>query len=274
MDNSTLAKKPLVIGQSQQAPCPLNKTAAIEHLTLTAKQAAAWGVQLLVLPEMSLSGYNLTLEEIKRIAEPHNGELFDAVATICQQLNIAVVYGYAEVDDNQRLFNSIQLIDSDGKARLHYRKTHLWGELDRGLFTAGDVLSSVVELHGWQIAAAICYDVEFPETVRSLALAGAEVIVVPTGLMSPWTFVAQNIVPVRAAENGVFIAYTNYCGNERDIAYVGNSTTVDPTGAVLARALEQPVLLTATLNPQTLVDARSKLPYLNDRRPELYLEQK
>ncbi len=274
MSKRTVSRNPLVIGQSQQLPCALNKVAAIKHLGLIAKQAADWGVQLLVLPEMSLTGYNLTVEEIKRVAEPRDGELFNQVAKLCQQNNIAIVYGYAEIDEQQRLFNSIQLINNEGNACLHYRKTHLWGELDRRLFTAGNALSPVVEFAGWKIAAAICYDVEFPETLRTLALDGAEVIVIPTGLMSPWTFVAQHMVPVRAAENGVFIAYTNYCGDERDLTYVGHSSIVDPAGAVLAGAKEQPVLLTATLNPESLENARKALPYLDERRPELYVARK
>ena len=88
--------------------------------------------------------------------------------------------------------------------------------------------------------------------------------------MSPYSEVAEKVVPVRAYENRMFVAYTNYCGAERDLHYVGCSSIADPNGLVLASATSESVLLTATLKRSALHDARASLPYLLERRPELY----
>lgn len=260
----------LVIAQSQQAPSPMNIEGTLKHLATTAAQCAEWGVNLLVLPEMCLTGYNLTPDEIAPLAEPADGYLFESVAALCQKHNLAIVYGYAEKNGTKEIFNSAQLVDQSGISQLNYRKAHLWGELDRSLFSAGDTLSPVVSVCGWKIGAAICYDAEFPETLRHLAIKGAELVVIPTGLMSPWSEVAEKVMPVRAYENRLFVAYTNYCGDERELSYVGHSCIADPNGHILASAAKDPVILTATLERSVLKDSRATLPYLTERRPELY----
>ncbi len=261
----------LIIGQSQQMPLPMDVEGNLKQLANSAGQCADWGVQLLVLPEMSLTGYNLTPQEVCEIADPVDGFVFDSIAMLCQKHNIAIAYGYAEKDASGQIFNSAQLIDHTGISLLNYRKTHLWGQLDRTLFTAGAELSPIVTVRGWKIGAAICYDAEFPEVLRHLAVHGAELVVIPTGLMSPWTAVAEQVIPVRAYENRLYIAYTNYCGEERDLSYVGHSCIAAPDGHILASAKSQPILLTATLTRAKLESARHELPYLTERRPELYL---
>jgi len=262
----------LIIAQSQQTPMPLQVAKATAQLNHTAQQAAAWGAQLLVLPEMCMTGYNLTAQEIQTVAESSNGPLYNNIAALAQKHQLAIAYGYAERGQNKTIYNAVQLIDQHGNALLNYRKTHLWGDLDRRLFVPGNALSSVVTISGWRVGAAICYDIEFPETTRHLALQGAELVIVPTGLMQPWRDVATKVVPVRAYENRFFMAYTNYSGTERELCYEGYSCIADPNGYVLASAVDKPVILTATLQRSVLTQARQDLPYLANRRPELYAQ--
>jgi len=146
----------------------------------------------------------------------------------------------------------------------------LWGDQDRSLFSQGEDLVPVFEWHGWKIGMLICYDIEFPENVRRLALEGAELILTPTALMSPWTTVADLIVPARACENQLFIAYANFCGNEHEQHYVGHSCIVGPDGNNLAKAADKEVMLVASLSKSSITDIRTALPYHHDRRPELY----
>lgn len=267
---NTESNDKLVIAQYQQIPTPLDKEGSVSCLAEQAAQAELWGVQLLVLPEMSMTGYNLSIAEVNEVAEESNGALFESIAAICQRHNLAVMYGYAERGSDNNIYNTAQIIDKTGASILNYQKTHLWGDLDRKLFSAGKALSPVVDIDGWRVAAAICYDIEFPETLRHLAIQGAELAVVPTGLMAPYSEVATQVVPVRAYENRMFVAYTNYCGTERDLSYVGHSSIADPNGLVLASARDEPVLLSATLERSVLKEARLTLPYLAERRPELY----
>ncbi len=260
----------LIIGVSQQEPNPLDVNGTLSRLSRTAEQAALWDVQILALPEMSVTGYNITAKEIAHVAEASDGPIFQSIAKLCQTHKLAILYGYAETDGNGNYFNSAQLIDEHGNSLLNYHKTHLWGALDRSLFQPGASLSPVIQVCGWNLGVAICYDAEFPETLRHLVVHGAELAIVPTGLMSPWTEVAEQVIPVRAYENRMFVAYANYCGDERDLSYVGHSCIADPNGQVLASGKSEPVLLTATLERNVLANARTSLPYLTERRPELY----
>lgn len=261
------AKLTLAIHQHRSTPAALNQSLA--RIGIQAHKAAADQADLLVVPEASLTGYNMPLNTAQSVAVSRNSATTEKIQSICQQANIAIAYGYIERAGNS-LFNSVHVIDSSGNSTAHYRKCHLWGELDRKLFKAGNNFSPVFHLSGWQLGLLICYDIEFPEASRHLALQGAELIVAPTALMHPWTFVADHITRVRAAENQVYLAYANFCDSENDIDYVGRSCIVGPDGCDLARADSTPTLLQATLNKQAILDIRAKLPYHRDRRPALY----
>ena len=138
------------------------------------------------------------------------------------------------------------------RAFADYRKCHLFGELDRAMFRAGSGPSALVDLCGVRIGLLICYDVEFPESVRLLALAGADLVAVPTALMDPFEVVARTVVPARAIENQVFLAYANRCGREGDLRYCGQSCVVGPDGADLARAGRGEELILAELDLERL----------------------
>lgn len=264
----------LKIALLQHQPHPDNLSAALQRLDENAASAADQGCTLIVVPEASVTGYNIPKPVMQGVALYADGDTTHAISAICRRHKIAIAYGFAE-QHNGDYFNCVQLIDKNGQVIGKYRKTHLWGDLDRTLFSAGDTLacspSTLAQIDGWKIGILICYDIEFPETVRHLALAGADLILTPTGLMQPWREVAERVVPVRAYENQLFIAYANYCGHEGDLSYEGRSCIVGPDGKDLARAAQDPVLLTATLQRQSITAARQALPYHRDRRPELYL---
>jgi len=142
------------------------------------------------------------------------------------------------------------------------------------LFNAGDTFSPLFDYKGWKIGLLICYDVEFPETVRHHALAGAELVLIPTALMNPWDFVANDVTRVRAAENQLYVAYANYCGVENSLNYAGKSCIAGPEGNTLANAGNDEELISATLTKQAIHDIRKRLPYHADRRELLYQSAK
>ena len=146
---------------------------ALRRLDQQARQARSQGADLLVCPEMSLTGYAIGAERVQALAEPSDGPLAQAVAAIARQHRIAIVYGYPERHPaGGKPFNAVQCIDDTGEPIGHYRKTHLFGELDHQQLTAGDAASQVFACRGWRLGMLICYDVEFPETTRLLALQG------------------------------------------------------------------------------------------------------
>jgi predicted amidohydrolase len=128
----------------------------------------------------------------------------------------------------------------------------------------------MAEIDGVRLGILICYDVEFPEAVRGLALHGADVVVVPTALMRPYEFVPRVLIPARAYENSVCVAYANHCGREDDLEYPGESCIVGPDGALLARAGDGEEMIRAELTPTMFTRARAFNSFLSDRRPGLY----
>ncbi|MBC3256287.1 carbon-nitrogen hydrolase family protein [Pseudomonas paralactis] len=252
----------------QCPPLPLDVAGNIQRLRQLAQEAS--DADVLVLPEMFLSGYNIGAEAVGALAEAQDGVSAQAIAEIAQNAGLAILYGYPERADNGQIYNAIQLIDADGQRLCNYRKTHLFGDLDRAMFSAGDDDFPVVELNGWKLGFLICYDLEFPENTRRLALAGAELILVPTANMVPFDFVADVTVRSRAFENQCFVAYANYCGHEGEIHYCGQSSIAAPDGQRIAQAGLDEALIVGTLDRQSILNARAANHYLQDRRPELY----
>ncbi|WP_406328487.1 carbon-nitrogen hydrolase family protein [Streptomyces sp. NBC_00203] len=240
----------------------------LKVLDETAGRAAAAGAGLVAAPEMFLTGYAIG-DDIARLAEPADGDSADAIAEIAARHGVAVAYGYPE-RDGERVFNSAQLISADGTRLANYRKTHLFGCFERNHFTPGEQPVVQAELNGLRVGLMICYDVEFPENVRAHALAGTDLLVVPTAQMHPFQFVAESVVPVRAFENQMYVAYVNRVGPEGEFEFVGLSTLAGPDGVARARAGRGEELVFADADPVFLAASRETNPYLKDRRPGLY----
>ncbi len=218
---------PLRTALLQSSGRPGSVEANLKVLDEAAGRAAAAGAGLLVCPEMFLTGYAIGAD-VHRLAEPADGESADAVADIAVRHGHAVHYGYPE-RDGERVYNSAQLIGPDGARLANYRKTHLFGCFEQEWFTPGDDTVVQAELGGLTVGLMICYDVEFPENVRAHALAGTDLLLVPTAQMHPFQFVAESVVPVRAFENQMYVAYVNRTGPEGEFEFVGLSCRPAPT---------------------------------------------
>ena len=249
---------------------PATTAEALQRMDVSAAQARAQGAELLITPEMYLTGYAIGADRVAALAEPVDGPLAQAVASIAQRHGIAIVYGYTEHNPSGKPFNAAQAIDADGARLTNTRKTHLFGDADRAMFSAGEQAPAVFEFNGWKLGLLICYDLEFPENARRLAAAGAELILVPTANMVPYGFIAEVTVRSRAFENQCYVAYANYCGKEMDFEYCGLSSIAGADGQQIAKAGRDEALIVGTLDKATLASARSAFTYLNDRRPDLY----
>ncbi len=244
-----------------------NVASALARMRRQASAAAEAGAALSIFPEMFLTGYNIG-DAVFGLAEPADGPSAAAVESIARDSGVSILYGYPE-RSGQQIFNSALLVHPSRGATANYRKTHLYGREEKRLFALGDDLV-LAELDGLKVGILICYDVEFPETVRALALAGAELIAVPTALIEPFDIVARTLVPARAFENQVYVAYAGMCDREGSLGYCGLSCIVGPDGKDLARAGTEPALLIADIDPSAITDGKQANPYLADRRPELY----
>ena len=253
----------------QAAGTPGDVAANLDAVRRAAREAADGGARLVVFPEAFVTGYNVGAELLLALAEPADGAHVRALREIAAGTGIAVLCGYAELEGDA-VFNSAVLIDREGTVLLNYRKTHLYGDLDRGAFRAGDALAPVVEVDGVRVGVLVCYDIEFPEPARRLALEGAQLIAVPTALMEPSGWIAERLVPARAAENQLFVAYCNRVGTEGDLDYVGLSSVTGPAGEPAATAPRgEQRLVFAEVDPAAIDEAKGRHDYLRDRRTDL-----
>jgi nitrilase len=242
----------------------------LQALERHAAEVAARGARVLVTPELYATGYNIGADAIAALAEPADGPIALTVAEIARRHRIAIAYGYPERDGDDVVRNAVQLIDREGARLANYRKTHLFGDVDRAAFAAGDELVVQAKLDDVTVGFLICYDVEFPEAVRAHALAGTQVLLVPTALMRPFEYVARQIVPARAVESQLFVVYANHVGVERDFEYCGESCVVAPDGRELARLGDHEEIGVAEISLRDLAASRDLNTYLQDRRTDLY----
>lgn len=261
-------RRPLTLALLQCPSQPGDVAANLERLQQAARQARAQGADLLLLPEMYLTGYAIGAEAVQALAQPASGAYHQAVARIARAHDLAIVFGYPERDAAGPVYNAAQWIDRTGALVLNYRKTHLYGDMDRRQFSAGavdDTPAALGQLQGWNIGLLICYDVEFPENTRRLALAGADAVLVPTANMDRYDFVPNTLVPTRAFENQMVLAYANYCGQEGTLRYGGLSSVVDALGQPLAQGGRNEGLLLARLDSAALDEARRQQTHLREQ---------
>jgi predicted amidohydrolase len=240
--------------------------ANLATLEAAAAEAAEGGADLLIAPELATTGYGAGAA-IRDLAEPADGPQVCRLRAAAARHGLVIVAGFAERADGT-VYNALACVRRDAAAAI-YRKTHLYADYERALFTPGNICTSLVGIGGLRAGFLICYDVEFPENVRRLAGAGAELVLVPTALPAgPHAgFIARQLVPVRAFENQVFVVYANHAGADARFSYAGLSRAVAPDGGLLAVSENnEPALLFADIDPTAYDDSRQANSYLQDLR--------
>jgi predicted amidohydrolase len=249
----------------QCQPGPLDVEGNLRRLDEICATAAARQVAVLVTPEMFASGYGLTPDQVSSLAEDPGGPTEAAVAQIARRHRLAIVYGHPQSAASGRPYNAATLVGPDGVVRGRHRKAHLFGDVDRTLFSPSPERPAAFDFDGSRVGLLICYDVEFPEAVRRLAVDGARTVLVPTANMVGYEVVQQLLVRARACENGCGLVYANYCGADDLFEYNGGSVICGPGGEVLAAAGAQGEELIVADLP-----GESAGTYLADRRADLY----
>jgi predicted amidohydrolase len=255
----------IALYQGAGKPIKIEENLAI--IQAQALAAAERSADLIIFPELFLTGYNIG-PTVQELAQADDGPACRRISPIAHEANIAILYGYPQ-KLGPEVYNSALLVDSKGNTRANYRKTHLFGSYEKKYFKPGDALI-MVELEGVNIGILICYDVEFPEAVRALANAGADLIAVPTALMKDYCRVAEHVVPVRAYESEIYVAYVNRCGSEGDLTYCGRACLVGPDGRDILRAGGSEELLIGDIDKNAIAAERETNPVIKDLRPDLY----
>ena len=172
----------LGVYQAQAAFGPGATARNLERMEMAARTAAERGVQLLAFPELYLPGYTLSPEQAREVAEYKDGPSITRAREVAKELSLALVLPYAEKaeeDGAMMYFDSMAVISAKGELLFSYRKTHLYGRQERDNWDFGGNLSPVVPINGLPVGVLNCYECEFPELSRILALKGAKLIVGP-----------------------------------------------------------------------------------------------
>ncbi|MFC2013248.1 carbon-nitrogen hydrolase family protein [Chloroflexota bacterium] len=242
-----------------------------------ARKAAADKARLMVFPECALTGYIFySRKEAIPYAETVPGPTTETLASLCRELDVYIVFGLLE-KENDKLFNTAALLGPQGFIA-GYRKNHPpFLGIDR-FVDRGDRPFQVHPTPIGNIGLEICYDICFPESSRVIALAGADILALPTNFPQDRGEKLNVCVRSRAIENKVHVVSADRIGSERDYTFAGLSNIVDATGDILSLAsTDREEIIYGNVN---LEAAREKsvirIPgvwethYWRDRRPELY----
>ncbi len=276
-----------LIAAAVQISCTDDVEANLDKLEHHVRAAARRGAQLVVLQEL-FEGVYFCMDEDKRHnvrARPLDGHPTVArMAALARETGTVLPVSLFE-RDGSRLFNTLVMIDADGKVLGHYRKSHIPdspGYSEKLYFADGDTGFRVFETAAGKIGAGVCWDQWFPEAARAMVLMGAEVLIYPTAIGSEpsypgwdsrdhWQRVMQghagaNLTPVIAANRiGVEKGETN------EVVFYGSSFITDHTGAKLAEADRvSESVITAALDLDEIAAARRSWGVFRDRRPDLY----
>lgn len=186
---------------------------------------------LVVFPELFLSGY--TTEGLDELAVDLHAPEVESIAYAAREASTAVVFGAPERMEGGYA-NSAICVDRLGGLACVYRKTHLFGD-ERDAFSAGDELV-VVDLDGLKVGLMICFDVEFPEVARTLAQAGADLLVTISANMDPFGRDHETFCAARALENGLPHLYVNQVGKGERFTFAGGTFFVSADGERSAEA--------------------------------------
>jgi predicted amidohydrolase len=254
-----------------------DKSTNLDRIEDRIREADRQGARLVVFPECAVTGYCFeSLEEARSVAEPVAGPSVRRLEAICRETECFAVVGSIEADGS-RIFNVSLLIGPQGLAAV-YRKVHLPHLGLDNFSTPGDRPFQVWDAAGVKLGMNICYDVSFPEASRVMALAGAELIVLPTNWPPGAGCVACYAVNTRAMENHVYYCAVNRVGEERGFRFIGQSRICEPNGATLAAADEtSETILYAQIDPAIArnkhlvrVPGKHEIHRVHDRRPEFY----
>jgi predicted amidohydrolase len=268
----------------QAAAAPGDVAANLRRLDAALEASAARGADLLVSPELFATAYAM---------DPHAGGpgLAERVAALSARHRVAHAWSQPLPADGGAGTGAVGagavgagaigalVADATGAVLGAYRKVHLYGAAERAAFTPGDAPPLVVEVAGLRVGVAVCYDVEFPETARAAALAGADLLAVPTAMDD--AHAARVLLPARALENGLVVAYANHVAPAGPATgsgpapgappFCGESVVLGADGRALARAgAAGEDLLVVDVDRAALGAARARNPYLSALRGATY----
>ena len=258
------------IGLVQAASVLGEKRVNVEKGVGLIADAAAQGAQIVVLPELFTTGYDLEDKQFVALAEKADGESVRAFRQAAKECGVYVQVGYVETRNVPGvIYNSVAFIDPEGKLVDSYAKSHLFAG-ERMHFARGDVFS-VHDTEYGRFANMICYDIGIGEVGRIVSLMGAECMLVSSAWCKEDEDIWDHDCIARACDNLCFVAACNAVGESKHLHLIGKSKFLAPRGNLVSEApLDTETVLVQTIDLDQVAQARRRCLYMTDRRPELY----
>jgi predicted amidohydrolase len=251
--------------------------ANLEKMERFTAAGAAQGAHVVIFPETGTTGYFVG-DRINELAEEVPGPTTHRLGEMARTHNTYVMSGMIERADGGELYNTAVLLSPDGKLAARYRKCHLFSA-EKQFFCSGDE-GCVIDTDFGRVALTICYDLVFPEYIRSLVLKGAQLILNSTDwITNDWQTgkgwggeVVSHLAATRALENTIHVAMADRTGFEEGWKSIGHSCICAPSGGFLARIEDGEGMAVAAveLDSPEWETWRSVATYLPDRRADLY----
>lgn len=233
------------------------------------RQAAKKGAEIAVLPELWNTGF--ALEQLHEIADEDGTRSKKLLQDLARELDIHIVGGSVAIKRDGKLYNTMYTVNRKGELVSEYSKVHLFSLVkEHEYMTAGDEMN-LFTLDDVEAGGVICYDIRFPEWLRSHTLAGAKVLFIPaqwpTARIDHW----KTLLQARAIENQCFIVAINRISRKPE-NFNGQSMIIEPWGEVLWTGTQDEELAVIDVDFSKVDEVRTRIPVYDDRRPNLYGE--
>ncbi|MGZ7445370.1 carbon-nitrogen family hydrolase [Paenibacillus sp. TH7-28] len=225
-------------------------------------------LDLAVLPEMWNTGY--ALDRIHELADAEGKATREWLSAFAAKHRIHIVGGSIAEKRDGKIYNTMYVFDREGKETARYAKIHLFRLMEEEKYLASGERNVVFELDGTKAGASICYDIRFPELVRTLALQGAKVLFVPAEWPHPRLHHWRTLLMARAIENQMYVVACNRVGSGGGADFFGHSMIIDPWGEIVAEGGEGEGIVTGTIELSLVDEVRGRIPVFADRRPDCY----
>ncbi|HWQ06208.1 MAG TPA: carbon-nitrogen family hydrolase [Feifaniaceae bacterium] len=224
---------------------------------------------VVLLPETWNTGF--APGKIDPVLADEDGQRTRSVfSALAKELGVNIVAGSVANRRGGKLYNTAYVFDRSGECLAVYDKTHLFSPMGEDMaFAKGDSLARF-SIDGASCALIICYDLRFPELVRTLALLGLDILFIVSQWPDKRISHLEVLSRARAIENQMFVSLCNSCGEAFGTRFGGHSAVIDPWGTVLAQAGEAEEILSAEADLSVLQEIRGSIPVFRDRRAELY----
>lgn len=224
---------------------------------------------VVVLPEMWSTGY-YPKSDLMSFCEADGDKSKKTFSLLAKRLNVNIVAGSVAALKDGKVYNTAYIFDRNGELAGEYDKVHLFTPMDEHKLFGFGTKTAVFEIDNHKCGIVICYDIRFPELVRTLALQGAEMLFAVSQWPEKRIEHLKALSQARAIENQMFVAVCNSCGEADSTQFGGNSRIIDPWGNVLTAAGEAEEVITADCDFSEIKAIRSSINVFNDRKPELY----